>query len=49
VLTAPEMNAHDTFETPNAVQPAAFAGAAVKGDTLAVKLSAKSVIVLALK
>jgi hypothetical protein len=31
------------------VQPAAFAGAAVKGDTLEVNLPAKSVVVLALK
>ena len=49
VLTAPAMNAHNTFDAPNAVQPAAFSGAAVKGDTLEVKLPAKSVVVLALK
>jgi alpha-N-arabinofuranosidase len=49
VLTAPAMNAHNTFDAPNAVQPAAFSGATVKGDTLEVKLPAKSVAVLALK
>ncbi len=49
VLTASAMNAHNTFEAPNAVQPAAFAGAALKGDTLEVKLPAKSVVVLALR
>ena len=49
VLTAPAMNAHNTFEAPNAVQPVAFTGAALKGDTLQVKLPAKSVVVLALK
>ena len=49
MLTAPAIDAHNTFEAPNAVQPAAFAGAAVKGDTLEVKLPAKSVVVLALK
>ncbi len=49
VLTAPEMTAHNTFEAPDAVQPAAFSGAAVKGDTLEVKLPAKAVVVLALK
>ena len=38
VLTAPAMNAHNTFEAPNAVQPAAFDGATLKGDTLEVKL-----------
>jgi alpha-N-arabinofuranosidase len=49
VLTAPAMNTHNTFEAPNAVQPAAFTGAALKGDTLELKLPAKSVVVLALK
>jgi alpha-N-arabinofuranosidase len=49
VLTAAAMNAHNTFEAPNAVQPAAFGGAALKGDTLEVKLPAKAVVVLALK
>jgi alpha-N-arabinofuranosidase len=49
VLTAPAMNAHNTFEAPNAVQPGAFAGATLTGDTLEVKLPAKSVVMLALK
>ena len=49
VLTAPAMDAHNTFTAPNAVQPAAFAGAAVKGDALEVKLPARSVVVLALQ
>jgi alpha-N-arabinofuranosidase len=49
VLTASAIDAHNTFEAPNAVQPAAFTGAALKGDTLEVKLPAKSVVVLALK
>jgi alpha-N-arabinofuranosidase len=49
VLTAPAMNAHNTFGAPNAVQPAAFAGASLEGGTLEVKLPAKSVVVLALK
>jgi alpha-N-arabinofuranosidase len=49
VLTAPAMNALNTFETPNAVQPAAFDGASLEGGTLEVKLPAKSVVVLALK
>ena len=48
VLTAPAIDAHNTFEAPNAVQPAAFSGATLKGDTLEVKLPAKSVVVLAL-
>jgi alpha-N-arabinofuranosidase len=49
VLTATAMNAHNTFEAPDAVQPAAFDGARLEGDTLAVKLPAKSVVVLALE
>ena len=49
MLTAPEMTAHNTFEAKDAVQPAAFGGATVKGDMLEVKLPAKAVVVLALK
>ena len=49
VLTAAAMNAHNTFDAPNAVQPAAFSGFTLKGDTLEVKLPAKSVVVLALQ
>jgi alpha-N-arabinofuranosidase len=49
VLTAAALDAHNTFAAPDAVQPAAFTGATLKGDTLEVKLPAKSVVVLALK
>ena len=49
VLTATEMTAHNTFEAKDAVQPAPFGGATVKGDMLEVKLPAKSVVVLALR
>jgi alpha-N-arabinofuranosidase len=49
VLTAPAMNTHNTFEAPNAVQPAAFSGATLKGDMLEVTLPAKSVVVLVLR
>jgi alpha-N-arabinofuranosidase len=49
ILTAPAMNAHNTFAAPSAVQPAAFTGATLKGDTLELRLPAKSVVVLALK
>jgi alpha-N-arabinofuranosidase len=48
ILTAAAINAHNTFEAPNAVQPAAFSGATLKGDTLEVKLPAKSVVILTL-
>ena len=43
------MSAHNTFEAPNAIRPAAFGGATLKGDTLEVKLPAKSVAVLTLE
>jgi len=49
ILTAPAMNAHNTFATPSAVQPANFTGATLKGETLELRLPAKSVVVLALK
>jgi alpha-N-arabinofuranosidase len=49
ILTAPAMNAHNTFPAPNAVQPAAFDGASIKGDMLEVKLPARSVVILTLK
>jgi alpha-N-arabinofuranosidase len=49
VLTAPAMNANNTFAAPNAVQPAAFTGASLKGETLDVTLPARSVVVLTLQ
>jgi len=48
ILTATEMTAHNTFETSDAVRPAAFGGATVRGDTLEVGLPAKAVVVLTL-
>ncbi len=48
VLTAAAINAHNTFEAPNAVQPVAFNGAALKGNALEIKLPAKSVVILTL-
>ncbi|GAM05650.1 hypothetical protein MBENS4_2648 [Novosphingobium sp. MBES04] len=49
ILTAGAINAHNTFENPEAVKPAAFNGARVKGGTLTVTLPAKSVVVLELQ
>ncbi|MCH7627221.1 MAG: alpha-N-arabinofuranosidase [Proteobacteria bacterium] len=49
VLTAPAINAHNTFDAPEAVKPAPFSGASVSGDTLSVTLPAKSVVVLTLQ
>ena len=49
ILTAPTMNAHNTFEQPNAVHLASFSGASLAGDRLTVELPAKSVVVLELR
>jgi alpha-N-arabinofuranosidase len=48
ILTAPAMNARNTFEAPDAVHPVAFTGATLNGATLTVALPAKSVVVLEL-
>jgi alpha-L-arabinofuranosidase len=49
VLTAPAMNAHNTFAAPDTVRPVSFDAASIKGDTLEVKLPAKSVVILTLR
>ena len=49
VLTAPEMNAHNTFDQPDAVHPAVFHGATLKGNRLDITLPPKSVVVLSVK
>jgi alpha-L-arabinofuranosidase len=46
ILTAAAMDARNTFENPDAVHPATFSGASVKGATLALTLPAKSIVVL---
>jgi alpha-L-arabinofuranosidase len=48
VLTAGAMNARNTFDAPNAVQPVPFTGASLANNTLTVALPAKSVVVLEL-
>lgn len=48
VLTAATMQAHNTFERPAEVEPAAFSGFKVDGGKLAVELPPKSVVVLEL-
>ena len=48
VITAPQMNAHNTFEQPDVVKPVAFDGARVKAGALTVALPARSVVVLRL-
>ena len=46
VLTAPEINAHNTFSAPDAVQPQAFDDARVADGGIKVKLPPKSVVML---
>jgi alpha-N-arabinofuranosidase len=49
VLTADRMNAHNTFERPNAVQPASFTGARLSGNNVRIELPSRSVVVLELR
>ena len=44
VLTSAKMDAHNTFDAPNAVKPAAYAAQAA-GGKLTIQLPAKSVVV----
>jgi alpha-N-arabinofuranosidase len=48
VLTAPAMDAHNTFDAPNRVQPAAFTGATLQESSLKARLPPRSVVVLTL-
>ncbi|HXR08644.1 MAG TPA: alpha-L-arabinofuranosidase C-terminal domain-containing protein, partial [Candidatus Acidoferrum sp.] len=48
VLTAPEINSHNTFDSPNTVAPKPFTGASLSNGRLSVMLPAKSVVVLEL-
>jgi len=48
ILTTPAMNTHNTFDAPNAVQPATFTGGKAKGDGWVFDLPAKSVVVVTL-
>jgi alpha-N-arabinofuranosidase len=49
ILTAASMTAHNTFDQPNVVSPAAFDGAKLDGGKLMIQLPAKSVVALTLK
>jgi alpha-L-arabinofuranosidase len=46
ILTAEAMNAHNTFEKPDAVMPAEFKGAEAKGGKIMATIPSKSVVVL---
>jgi alpha-L-arabinofuranosidase len=49
ILTATAMDAHNTFESPDAVKPTRFNGARLETGRLSVSLPAKSVVVLSLQ
>jgi alpha-L-arabinofuranosidase len=46
ILTAPAMDAHNTFEAPEAIKPVVFRGATLKDGAVAATLPSKSVVVL---
>ena len=46
VLTGPAMDAHNTFERPEAVKPAIFTACGTTADGFTATLPAKSVVVL---
>ena len=46
VLTAPAMNAHNTFDDPDLVTPQPLGGIELKGNLLTVAIPAKSVVVI---
>lgn len=49
ILTHEDMNAHNTFDDPEAIKPAVFEGAKLNGKQLTVTLPAKSIVVLEIK
>jgi alpha-N-arabinofuranosidase len=49
LLTAPTMQAHNTFAAPDAVKPMPFEGVKLAGSTLTLTLPAKSVAVVELR
>ena len=49
ILTADAIDAHNTFDHPDAIHPVAFDGASLSGGALRAKLPPKSVVVLTLQ
>ena len=49
ILTAPAMDARNTFDAPDAVHPVPFTGASLTGGKLSLTLPPKSVVVLTLR
>jgi alpha-N-arabinofuranosidase len=48
VLAGDALDAHNSFDAPNRVQPAAFTGATLRDSTLEARLPPHSVVVLTL-
>ena len=46
ILTADELNRHNSFEKPEQVKPISFTGSSIKGNRLTIDLPAKSIVVL---
>ena len=49
ILTAPELNTHNTFEKPEEVKPAEFKDVKLKKNILNLDMPAKSIIVFEVK
>lgn len=49
ILTAEEINSHNTFEDPEVVKPVKFKGAVIKKNTLLAEIPAKSIIVFEIR
>jgi alpha-N-arabinofuranosidase len=49
VLTAPAVNAMNTFDSPNVVKPEPFSGFKLEGSQLNLRIPSKSVVVLELR
>jgi alpha-L-arabinofuranosidase len=49
VLTAPAMNAVNTFDAPDTVKPVPMTGLTVQGDQIALKVPSKSVVVVEIR
>lgn len=49
ILTSARITDHNTFDKPDQVKPTNFNGATISGNTLKVKLPAKSIVTLELK
>jgi alpha-N-arabinofuranosidase len=48
ILTAPEMNTHNTFDNPDALKPVKFDDFRREGDELVVRMPSKSIVALEL-